>query len=154
ALYASKICSYAQGFVQLQAAAAENQWPLKYGDIALLWRGGCIIRAAFLERIKVAFDKNPQLENLLLDPYFTEATAKAQDSWRKVVVIATQMGLPVVEFTSALSYYDAFRRERLPANLLQAQRDYFGAHTYQRIDKPLDKKFHSEWLELRKAPKA
>jgi 6-phosphogluconate dehydrogenase len=152
ALYASKICSYAQGFVQLQAAAAENQWPLKYGDIALLWRGGCIIRAAFLERIKEAFDKNPQLENLLLDPYFTEATAKAQASWRQVVVIATQMGLPVVEFTSALSYYDAFRRERLPANLLQAQRDYFGAHTYQRIDKPSDKKFHSEWLDLRKSP--
>jgi len=153
ALYASKICSYAQGFVQLQAAAAENQWPLKYGDIALLWRGGCIIRAAFLERIKEAFDKNPQLENLLLDPYFTAATANAQDSWRKVVVIATQMGLPVVEFTSALSYYDAFRRERLPANLLQAQRDYFGAHTYQRIDKPLDQKFHSEWLQHRKPPK-
>ncbi len=154
ALYASKICSYAQGFVQLQVAAEENQWPLKYGDIALLWRGGCIIRAAFLERIKEAFDKNPQLENLLLDPYFTAATAKAQDSWRKVVVLATQMGLPVIEFSNALSYYDAFRQERLPANLLQAQRDYFGAHTYQRIDKPLDQKFHSEWLELRKAPRA
>jgi 6-phosphogluconate dehydrogenase len=154
ALYASKICSYAQGFVQLQAAAAENQWPLKYGDIALLWRGGCIIRAAFLERIKEAFDNNPQLKNLLLDPYFTEATAKAQDSWRKVVVIATQMGLPVIEFSNALSYYDAFRSERLPANLLQAQRDYFGAHTYQRIDKPEGQKFHSEWLQHRKPPKA
>jgi 6-phosphogluconate dehydrogenase len=154
ALYASKICSYAQGFVQLQAAATENQWPLKYGDIALLWRGGCIIRAAFLERIKEAFDKNSQLENLLLDPYLTEATGKAQDSWRKVVVLATQMGLPVIEFSNALSYYDAFRSERLPANLLQAQRDYFGAHTYQRIDKPLDQKFHSEWLQLRKSPKA
>lgn len=153
ALYASKICSYAQGFVQLQAAAAEHQWPLKYGDIALLWRGGCIIRAAFLERIKEAFDKNPKLENLLLDPYFTEATAKAQDAWRQAVVIATQAGLPVIEFSNALAYYDAFRRERLPANLLQAQRDYFGAHTYQRVDKPLDQKFHSEWLELRKPPK-
>jgi 6-phosphogluconate dehydrogenase len=153
ALYASKICSYAQGFVQLQAAAAENQWPLKYGDIALLWRGGCIIRAAFLERIKEAFDKNPQLENLLLDPYFTAATATAQGSWRRIVVLATQMGLPVIEFSNALSYYDAFRRERLPANLLQAQRDYFGAHTYQRIDKPLDQKFHSEWLDLRKPPR-
>jgi 6-phosphogluconate dehydrogenase len=153
ALYASKICSYAQGFVQLQAAAGEHQWPLKYGDIALLWRGGCIIRAAFLSRIKEAFDKNPQLENLLLDPYFTEATAKAQTAWRQVVVTATQMGLPVIEFSNALSYYDSFRRERLPANLLQAQRDYFGAHTYQRIDKPLDQKFHSEWLDLRRKPK-
>jgi 6-phosphogluconate dehydrogenase len=153
ALYASKICSYAQGFVQLQAAAAEHNWPLKYGDIALLWRGGCIIRAAFLERIKEAFDKNPKLENLLLDPYFTEATAQAQDAWRKVVVIATQAGLPVIEFSNALSYYDAFRRARLPANLLQAQRDYFGAHTYQRVDKPLDQKFHSEWLDLRREPK-
>jgi 6-phosphogluconate dehydrogenase len=154
ALFASKICSYAQGFVQLQAAAAEHQWPLNYGNIALLWRGGCIIRAAFLARIKEAFDKDAKLENLLLDPYFTAATAKAQDSWRQAVILATQAGLPVIEFSNALSYYDAFRRERLPANLLQAQRDYFGAHTYQRIDKPLDQKFHSEWLDLRRAPKA
>jgi 6-phosphogluconate dehydrogenase len=154
ALYASKICSYAQGYVQLQAAAAENKWPLKYGDIALLWRGGCIIRAAFLGRIKEAFDRNPNLENLLLDPYFTEATAAAQTAWRHVVVTAAQMGLPVIEFSNALAYYDSLRRERLPANLLQAQRDYFGAHTYQRVDKPLDQKFHSEWLELRKPPKA
>ena len=153
ALYASKICSYAQGYVQLQAAAIEHQWKLNYGDIALLWRGGCIIRAAFLERIKEAFDAHPNLENLLLHPYFTEATAKAQNAWRQVVVTATQMGLPVIEFSNALSYYDSFRRERLPANLLQAQRDYFGAHTYQRIDKPLEQKFHSEWLELRKPPK-
>jgi 6-phosphogluconate dehydrogenase len=153
ALYASKICSYAQGFVQLQAAAAEHQWPLNYGNIALLWRGGCIIRAAFLARIKEAFDKNAKLESLLLDPYFTDATAKAQDSWRQAVILATQAGLPVIEFSNALSYYDAFRRERLPANLLQAQRDYFGAHTYQRVDKPLDQKFHSEWLDLRRAPK-
>jgi len=153
ALYASKICSYAQGFVQLQAAAAEHQWPLKYGDIALLWRGGCIIRAAFLERIKAAFDKNPKLENLLLDPYFTEATAQAQDSWRKAVVVAAQAGLPAVEFSNALAYYDAFRRASLPANLLQAQRDYFGAHTYERTDKPRGQKFHSEWLDLRRPPK-
>ena len=152
ALYASKICSYAQGYVQLQAAAKEHNWPLKYGDIALLWRGGCIIRAAFLERIKEAFDRQPKLENLLLDPYFTEATAKAQQAWRDVVVIATQMGLPVIEFGNALAYYDSLRRERLPANLLQAQRDYFGAHTYQRVDKPVDQKFHSEWLELRRKP--
>jgi 6-phosphogluconate dehydrogenase len=152
ALYASKICSYAQGYVQLQAAAKEHNWPLKYGDIALLWRGGCIIRAAFLERIKEAFDRQPNLENLLLDPYFTEATAKAQKAWREVVVIATQTGLPVIEFSNALAYYDSLRRERLPANLLQAQRDYFGAHTYQRIDQPADQKFHSEWLHLRRQP--
>jgi 6-phosphogluconate dehydrogenase len=153
ALYASKICSYAQGFVQLQAAAKEYNWPLKYGDIALLWRGGCIIRAQFLERIKDAFAAHPDLENLLLHPYFTEATAKAQASWRQAVISATLMGLPVIEFTNALAYYDSYRRERLPANLLQAQRDYFGAHTYQRVDKPLDQKFHSEWLELRRQPR-
>jgi 6-phosphogluconate dehydrogenase len=154
ALYASKICSYAQGFVQLQAAAKEHDWPLNYGDVALLWRGGCIIRAAFLERIKEAFDAQPNLENLLLHPYFAEAIDKAQAAWRQVVVSATLMGLPVIEFSNALAYYDAYRRERLPANLLQAQRDYFGAHTYQRIDKPLDQKFHSEWLQLRKPPRA
>jgi 6-phosphogluconate dehydrogenase len=153
ALFASKICSYAQGFVQLQAAAKEHAWPLNYGNIALLWRGGCIIRAAFLGRIKEAFDANANLENLLLHPYFTEATAKAQPYWRQVVVNAAQMGLPAIEFSNALNYYDALRRERLPANLLQAQRDYFGAHTYQRIDQPLDQKFHSEWLDLRKQPK-
>jgi 6-phosphogluconate dehydrogenase len=153
ALYASKICSYAQGFVQLQAAAKEHDWPLKYGDIALLWRGGCIIRAQFLERIKEAFDAHPDLENLLLHPYFTEATARAQASWRQAVVTATLMGLPAIEFGNALSYYDAYRRASLPANLLQAQRDYFGAHTYQRIDKPLDQKFHSEWLDLRRQPR-
>jgi 6-phosphogluconate dehydrogenase len=153
ALYASKICSYAQGFVQLQAAAKEHNWKLNYGDIALLWRGGCIIRAAFLQRIKDAFEKQADLENLLLDPYFTEATAKAQSAWRQAVISATLMGLPVIEFTNALAYYDSFRRASLPANLLQAQRDYFGAHTYQRIDKPRDQKFHSEWLDLRKQPK-
>jgi 6-phosphogluconate dehydrogenase len=153
ALFASKICSYAQGFVQLQAAAKEHNWPLKYGDIALLWRGGCIIRAAFLEKIKDAFAEHPDLENLLLHPYFTEATAKAQSAWRQAVISATLMGLPVIEFSNALAYYDSYRRASLPANLLQAQRDYFGAHTYQRIDKPLDQKFHSEWLELRRQPK-
>ncbi|MCE9525556.1 MAG: decarboxylating NADP(+)-dependent phosphogluconate dehydrogenase [Planctomycetales bacterium] len=153
ALYASKICSYAQGFVQLQAAAKEHDWPLNYGDCAMLWRGGCIIRAQFLDRIKEAFDEHPNLENLLLHRYFADATKKAQTAWRQVVVAATQMGLPVPEFSTALAYYDSYRRERLPANLLQAQRDYFGAHTYQRTDKPLDQKFHSEWLELRKQPK-
>jgi 6-phosphogluconate dehydrogenase len=153
ALYASKICSYAQGYVQLQAAAKEHKWPLNYGDIALLWRGGCIIRAQFLQHIKEAFDADANLENLLLHPYFTSALEKAQDAWRKVVVHAVLTGLPVVEFTSALAYYDSYRRASLPANLLQAQRDYFGAHTYQRTDKPLDKKFHTEWLDLRKTPK-
>jgi 6-phosphogluconate dehydrogenase len=153
ALYASKICSYAQGFVQLQAAAKEHHWPLKYGEIALLWRGGCIIRAAFLEKIKDAFAEHPDLDNLLLHPYFTEATAQAQSAWRQAVVTATMMGLPAVEFSNALAYYDALRRERLPANLLQAQRDYFGAHTYERIDKPRGEKFHSEWLDLRRQPR-
>jgi 6-phosphogluconate dehydrogenase len=152
ALYASKMCSYAQGFVQLQAAAKEHNWPLNYGNVAMLWRGGCIIRAAFLQKIKDAFDANPNLENLLLHPYFTQAVTKAQDAWRYVVVTAAQTGLPAIEFSNALSYYDSYRRERLPANLLQAQRDYFGAHTYQRIDKPGT--FHSEWLDLRKQPKA
>jgi 6-phosphogluconate dehydrogenase len=152
ALYASKICSYAQGFVQLQAAAVEHKWPLNYGDCAMLWRGGCIIRAAFLDRIKEAFDENPQLENLLLHPFFQKATANAQQAWRHVVVVATQMGLPVPEFTTALAYYDGYRRATLPANLLQAQRDYFGAHTYQRIDKP--GVFHTEWLHKRREPKA
>lgn len=152
ALYASKICSYAQGFVQLQAAAAEHDWPLNYGDCALLWRGGCIIRAAFLDRIKEAFDEDPNLENLLLAPYFQEAVQNAQASWRKVVASAVEYGIPVPAFMTALAYYDGYRRECLPANLLQAQRDYFGAHTYERLDK--DGLFHTEWLQLRREPKA
>lgn len=152
ALYASKIVSYAQGFVQLQHAAAEYDWPLNYGDCALLWRGGCIIRAVFLDRIKEAFDADPKLENLLIAPYFTDAVARAQDSWRHVLSNATALGIPVPAFATALAYYDGYRRERLPANLLQAQRDYFGAHTYERVDKP--GVFHSEWLHLRKDPDA
>lgn len=151
ALYASKICSYAQGFVQLQAAAKEHDWPLNFGDCALLWRGGCIIRAQFLDRIKEAFDANPQLENLLLHPYFTDAIAKGQSAWRHVMNVATTLGLPVPAFSTALAYYDSYRREFLPANLLQAQRDYFGAHTYQRTDRPGT--YHTEWLQLRKQPK-
>lgn len=151
ALYASKICSYAQGFVQLQAAAAEHDWPLNYGDCALLWRGGCIIRAQFLDRIKEAFDDQPELENLLLYPYFTTAVHQAQDSWRRVVTVATELGLPVPAFSTALAYFDSYRRARLPANLLQAQRDYFGAHTYQRVD--VEGAFHTEWLEKRRQPK-
>ncbi len=150
ALYASKICSYAQGYVQLQAAAAEHKWPLNYGNIALLWRGGCIIRAAFLERIKEAFDADPKLENLLLAPYFQEAVTKAQPAWRSVVGAAVQLGIAVPGFTTALTYYDGYREARLPANLLQAQRDYFGAHTYERTDKPGT--FHTDWIRVRKQP--
>jgi 6-phosphogluconate dehydrogenase len=150
ALYASKICSYAQGFVQLQAAAEEFDWPLNYGDCALLWRGGCIIRAVFLDRIKAAFDTDPKLENLLLAPYFTEACDQSQDAWRHVVAMAAMLGIPVPAFATALSYYDGYRRERLPANLLQAQRDYFGAHTYERIDKPGT--FHTDWIRERRTP--
>ena len=152
ALYASKICSYAQGFVQLRSAAEEHDWPLNYGDCAMLWRGGCIIRAQFLERIKEAFDKDPNLENLLLDDYFASAVHAAQDAWRVVIATATNMGLPVPAFSTALSYFDSYRRENLPANLLQAQRDYFGAHTYQRLDR--EGTFHTDWLANRRPPKA
>ena len=150
-LYASKICSYAQGFFQLQAASERYHWGLKYGDIAMLWRGGCIIRAAFLERIKEAFDRNAGLESLLLDPYFKEAVESSQVAWRRVVANAAQMGIPVPCFGAALSYYDGIRSERLPQNLLQAQRDYFGAHTYERVDEKGF--FHTEWLKMRREPK-
>ncbi len=154
ALYASKIVSYAQGFVQLEAAAGEHQWPLDFGSIALLWRGGCIIRAVFLERIKEAFDADPEQENLLLAPYFQQAIQQAQPAWRKVVGTAVRLGIPTPAFAAALAYYDGYRSARLPANLLQAQRDYFGAHTYHRVDKPGQGPFHSEWLQLRKPPEA
>ncbi len=150
ALYASKIVSYAQGFVQLQAASAEHDWGLDYGNSALLWRGGCIIRAQFLDRIKEAFDEHPNLENLLLHPFFEKAVESAQESWRAVVASASILGIPVPAFSAALCYYDGYRMARLPANLLQAQRDYFGAHTYQRVDK--EGTFHSEWIQLRKQP--
>jgi 6-phosphogluconate dehydrogenase len=151
ALYASKIISYAQGFVQLREASREHDWGLDYGECALLWRGGCIIRAQFLDRIKEAFDAQPNLTNLLLAPYFREAVAQSQASWRAVVAAATVAGIPVPAFGAALAYYDGYRRERLPANLLQAQRDYFGAHTYQRVDD--DAALHTEWLERRRAPR-
>ncbi|MDO4558319.1 MAG: NADP-dependent phosphogluconate dehydrogenase, partial [Planctomycetia bacterium] len=144
ALYASKICSYAQGYVQMRAAAQEYDWKLNYGRIALLWRGGCIIRAVFLERIRDAFDRNPELENLLLDDYFRGEVTKAQASWRRVVSTAVRYGVWCPAFTSALTYYDGYRSATLPANLLQAQRDYFGAHTYQRTDR--DGIFHTDWL--------
>jgi 6-phosphogluconate dehydrogenase len=150
ALYASKICSYAQGFYQLQAASEENEWDLKYGEIAMLWRGGCIIRAVFLERIKEAFERDAGLENLLLDPYFKQAVESNQDGWRQVAGTAARLGIPVPAISAALNYYDGYRSERLPHNLLQAQRDYFGAHTYERIDR--EGNFHSDWIKLRREP--
>jgi 6-phosphogluconate dehydrogenase len=148
ALYASKIASYAQGFVQLAAAAKENEWQLDYRSIAMLWRGGCIIRAQFLERIAEAYVADPNLENLMLAPYFQKALADSQSAWRHVVATAATIGVPVPGFMAALAYYDGYRHEQLPANLLQAQRDYFGAHTYERTDKPGT--FHTEWLDLRR----
>ncbi|MBD3308524.1 decarboxylating NADP(+)-dependent phosphogluconate dehydrogenase [candidate division KSB3 bacterium] len=145
ALYASKIVSYAQGYTLLRAAAQTYGWDLNYGGIALMWRGGCIIRSVFLGKIKEAFDKNPELTNLLLDPFFKEKVEAAQASWRRVTAAALSNGIPVPAFTTALCYYDGYRSERLPANLLQAQRDYFGAHTYERVDKPRKEFFHTNW---------
>ncbi|MHB8578987.1 MAG: decarboxylating NADP(+)-dependent phosphogluconate dehydrogenase [Ignavibacteriaceae bacterium] len=147
ALYASKICSYAQGFQLLRAASNEYKMNLNFGGIALMWRGGCIIRAKFLDNIKSAYDKNPELSNLLLDSFFSTAINKAQPAWRKVVSASVEFGVPVPAFSSALFYYDSYRSERLPANLLQAQRDFFGAHTYERIDKPRKQFFHTIWEE-------
>jgi 6-phosphogluconate dehydrogenase len=145
ALYASKIASYTQGFMLMQAAAKEHQWNLKYGDIASIWRGGCIIRSAFLGKIKEAFDRRSDLPNLLLDPFFKTAVTKAHGSWRRVVMTAAKLGIPVPTVGSALSFYDGYRHDRLPANLLQAMRDYFGAHTYERVDKPRGQFFHTNW---------
>ncbi|MCE5230001.1 decarboxylating NADP(+)-dependent phosphogluconate dehydrogenase [bacterium] len=146
ALYASKIVSYAQGFQLLRSAMAEYKWDLKFGEIAMMWRGGCIIRSAFLGRIKQAFDKEPGLMNLMIDPlFFQKVLADAQDSWRRVVATAVQLGIPMPAISSALAYYDGYRCERLPANMLQAQRDYFGAHTYERVDKPRGQFFHTNW---------
>lgn len=145
ALYAAKLISYAQGYMLFRAAAQEFGWNLAYGPIALLWRGGCIIRAAFLDDIKAAFDRQPDLANLLLDPYFQAQIQQAEAGWRRVVSQATLMGLPVPALSSALAFYDGYRRERLPANLLQAQRDYFGAHTYERVDRPRGQFFHTNW---------
>jgi 6-phosphogluconate dehydrogenase len=143
ALYASKICSYAQGFALMQEASKEHNWNLKLGEISMIWRGGCIIRAQFLHRIKEAFDHNPRLKNLLLAPYFKEVVEKSQSAWREVVSTSANLGIPIPAFSSALCYYDSYRQERLGANLIQAQRDCFGAHTYQRIDK--EGTFHTEW---------
>ncbi len=145
ALYASKIVSYAQGYMLMRAAATENKWNLNYGGIALMWRGGCIIRSRFLGKIKEAFDANPKLTNLLLDKFFKKAIKDSQRGWRNVVAIAAKKGIPTPAFSTALNFYDAYRCERLPANLLQAQRDYFGAHTYERVDKPRGEFFHTNW---------
>ncbi len=145
ALLASKIVSYAQGFMLLREAAKEFHWNLNYGGIALVWRAGCIIRSAFLGKIKEAFDRAPGLSNLLLDSYFREVIARCQPSWRRVVAKAVEAGVPVPAFTTALAFFDGYRSERLPANLLQAQRDYFGAHTYERLDRPRGQFFHTNW---------
>ncbi|MDH5328225.1 MAG: decarboxylating NADP(+)-dependent phosphogluconate dehydrogenase [Gammaproteobacteria bacterium] len=145
ALYASKIISYAQGFMLMTQASAENQWDLNYGNIALVWRGGCIIRSRFLNNIKEAYGNNKQLSNLLLDEFFQQAVQTAQPGWRKTVQLAVELGIPTPAFSSALAFYDGYRSEQVPANLLQAQRDYFGAHTYERIDQPRGQFFHTQW---------
>ena len=145
AVYAAKICSYAQGFQLLRAASVEYGWDLNYGEIAMIWRGGCIIRAQFLDKIRDAFAGKPALANLLLDDYFRKVVTDSQSAWRNVVKTAVDLGIPVPAMGTALSYYDSYRSERLPANLLQAQRDYFGAHTYERIDKPRGQFFHTDW---------
>jgi len=145
AVYISKICSYAQGYQLMRAASQEYGWNLNYGQIALMWRGGCIIRARFLDYIKKAFDDDPEMPNLLLAPYFAEVAGKSQDAWRSVVAEAARLGIPLPAMGSALMYYDSYRSARLPANILQAQRDYFGAHTYERVDKPRGQFFHTNW---------
>jgi len=145
ALYASKMISYTQGYMLMRAAARQYGWNLNYGGIALMWRGGCIIRSVFLGEIKRAFEKNPNLENLLLDPFFKKEIKSCTRSWRKVVSTAVKKGIPVPAFSTALAFFDGLRSERLPANLLQAQRDYFGAHTYERVDKPRGEFFHTNW---------
>ncbi len=145
ALYASKVISYAQGFALMRAQAAESGWELNNGGVALMWRGGCIIRSAFLGKIKEAFDRDPHLANLLVDPYFAAELGRAQHGWRRVVAAGATDGIPLPAMSSALAYYDGYRTARLPANLLQAMRDYFGAHTYERVDKPRGQFFHTNW---------
>jgi len=145
ALYCSKICSYAQGFQLMREAQKEYNWKLNFGQIAQIWRGGCIIRAAFLQKITEAYARDPKLANLLLDPYFNKTVQKAQANWRKVVALAAECGVPAPTFSSSLAYYDSYRSARLPANLLQAQRDYFGAHTYERVDQKRGKFYHIDW---------
>jgi 6-phosphogluconate dehydrogenase len=145
ALYASKLVSYAQGYDLMAAQAKASNWQLNNGGIALMWRGGCIIRSAFLGKIKEAFDRNPNLANLLVDPYFADQIQKAQAGWRRAIAAGVTHGVPMPAMGSALSYFDGYRSARLPANLLQAQRDYFGAHTYERVDKPRGQFFHTNW---------
>jgi 6-phosphogluconate dehydrogenase len=145
ALYCSKMISYAQGYMLLRAAEKEMGWKLNMGGVALMWRGGCIIRSVFLGDIKKAYDKDPNLENLLFDEFFSSALNKYQMSWRKALVHAIEAGVPTPAFSTALAFYDGYRTARLPANLLQAQRDFFGAHTYERIDKPRGEFFHTNW---------
>jgi 6-phosphogluconate dehydrogenase len=145
ALYASKIVSYAQGLALMRAASDANDWDLGLGSIAAIWRGGCIIRAKFLDRITEAYGRDSQLKNLMLDPFFTEILTRCQDGWRETVAQAQLLGVPVPAFSASLNYYDSYRSERLPHNLLQAQRDYFGAHTYERLD--VGGSFHTEWAE-------
>jgi len=145
ALYASKIVSYAQGFMLMRAAAKEYGWKLNYGNIALMWRGGCIIRSVFLSKIKDAYDKHPRLQNLLLDNFFKKAIRQSQKGWRNVIAVAAKRGIPVPAMSTALAFFDSYRTEQLPANLLQAQRDFFGAHTYERVDHPRGEFFHTNW---------
>jgi len=145
ALYCSKLISYAQGYMLLREAAKDEGWNLNFGGIALMWRGGCIIRSRFLGKIKEAYDKNPKITNLLLDDFFSKVLIDYQDSWRRAIIQAIQCGVPTPAFSTALSFYDGYRTERLPANLLQAQRDFFGAHTYERVDKPRGQFFHTNW---------
>jgi 6-phosphogluconate dehydrogenase len=145
ALYAAKIISYTQGYMLFRAASKEYGWDLNYGGIALMWRGGCIIRAALLDKIQEAFGRNPSLSNLLLDPYFKEQMQRTSGAWRRVVSQAVVAGVPLPAMSSGLAFFDGYRRERLPANLLQAQRDYFGAHTYERVDRPRGEFFHTDW---------
>ena len=146
ALYAAKIVSYAQGYTLLNEAANQFNWNLNYGGIALMWRGGCIIRSAFLNKIKDAYDNNPEIKNLLLDPFFKDKINNCQEGWRRIASIAMSHGVPIPAMTSSLSYYDGYRSARLPANLLQAQRDYFGAHSYERVDRSVGEFFHTDWL--------
>ncbi len=145
ALYASKIISYTQGFMLMRQAAEDYSWKLNYGGVALMWRGGCIIRSRFLGKIKEAFEKNRELRSLALDPFFQQELLKCQQGWRKVVASAAELGVPIPCFSTALSFYDGYRSAELPANLLQAQRDFFGAHTYERRDKPRGEFFHTNW---------
>jgi 6-phosphogluconate dehydrogenase len=145
ALYCSKIISYAQGYMLMREAAKDQKWNLNFGGIALMWRGGCIIRSRFLGNIKEAYDKNPQLSNLLLDKFFRKALTRYQAAWRRAIIHGVKSGVPTPAFTTALGFYDGYRTARLPANLLQAQRDFFGAHTYERVDKPRGQFFHTNW---------